>query len=148
MYVYSLQILPNLKFGMHEIKTLFYFIRPILLDLHEWEWKWMESVLSWSSKLHPIFYTWYHTIRTENGLTPCGNDLYELTDTTPPPPFKVFGTYSLTLMRIKNVSKHSASTYQGQYHLILVWIKNKELSCNFKTRVIVPRFNQNALFKM
>ena len=65
----------DLKFGMHAIKTLFYFMKPADDTYYTYflifkRLKRVGSVLS-RSELD----IWYHTARTQNGLSPCAREL-------------------------------------------------------------------------
>ena len=68
----------DLKFGLYVVKTLFYFMKPVDYTYYThfhtfWffrRWKRVGSVLSrW--ELDPFLYIWYHTVRTQSGLSPC-----------------------------------------------------------------------------
>ena len=65
----------DFKFGMHVVKQLFYFMKPVgytystnLLIFRRL--KRVGSVLS-RSELDPFLYIWYHTVRTQSGLSTC-----------------------------------------------------------------------------
>ena len=67
----------NLKFGMHVVKTYLYFMKPADYTYYTYflifkRLKRVGSVLS-SSEFDPFLYIWYHTVRTQSGLSPCGN---------------------------------------------------------------------------
>ena len=66
----------DLKFDMHAVKTLFYFMKPADYTHTVWFFRRLKrvgSVLS-RSALDPFLYIWYHTVRNQNGLSPCGLD--------------------------------------------------------------------------
>ena len=63
----------DLKFVMHVVKTLFYFMKPAVYTYFMIFYKSLKrvgSVLS-RSELDPFLYIWYHIVRTQIGLSPC-----------------------------------------------------------------------------
>ena len=69
----------DLKFGMHEVKILFYFMKPEIIHITLMFWffrrlKRVGSVLYLGLELDPFLYIWYHTVLTQSGLSPCGQN--------------------------------------------------------------------------